>query len=130
MHVAVHDQGYVEAGTPLVYGALADPAGYPRWWPDARWEERLALRLGGRAAFRARAERQRTDLGLVLTLHGPAEGSLEWHLEPLEDGTVVNAILNLDLRGGRRRSERRLLRARAAVHRGLVGLKHALEAER
>jgi hypothetical protein len=126
MHVAAHDQGYVEADASSVYGALADLASYPRWWPDAR--DGLALRLGGRAAFRVRAERLRRDLGLVLMLHGPGNGSLEWHLEPLEDGTIVNAILNLDLPGGPRRSERRLLRARAAVHRGMVGLKHALEA--
>ena len=130
MHVAAHDQGYVEADASSVYGVLADPASYPRWWPDARWDGRLTLRLGGRAAFRARAERQRPDLGLVLMLHGPGEGSLEWHLEPLEDGTIVNAILNLDLSGGRRRSERRLLRARAAVHRGMLSLKRALEADR
>lgn len=130
MHVAAHDQGYVEASTPLVYGALADPASYPRWWPDARWDERLALRLSGRRAFGARAERHRWDVGLVLSLGGPGEGSLEWHLEPLEEGTIVNAILNLDFTGGRRRSERGLMRARIRIHRGLVGLKHALEATR
>jgi uncharacterized protein YndB with AHSA1/START domain len=128
MHVAAHDQGYVEAAATSVYGALADAPGYPRWWRDARWDGRLALRLGGRAAFHARAERHRPDVGLVLALGGPRTGSLEWHLEPLEDGTIVNAILNLHLTGGRRRSERGLMRARIRIHRGLVGLKHALEA--
>lgn len=127
MHVAAHDQGYVEAPASRVYGALADLEAYPGWWPGARWDGRLALRLGGRRGFLARDERHRAEVGLFLMLEGPAAGSLEWHLEPLEDGTIVNGILNLDLPGGRRRSERRLLRARAAVHRGLVGLKRALE---
>lgn len=128
MHVASHDQGYVEVPAPLAYAALTDLQVYPRWWPDARWRGGLVLDLGGFKPLQAHADRFRENLGLVLTLEGRAPGTLEWHLVPLEDGTIVNAILNMEGPGGRRRSARRLLRARIRIHRGLVGLKHDLEA--
>lgn len=125
MHVAAHDQGFVAASPPRVYGVLADVESYPAWWPSARGD-RPALRLAG-GTLTMRAGDHRPDVGLILHLGGPFAGTLEWYLEPEMDGTIVNSILNLDLPGGRRRSERRLLRARVAIHEGLVRLKGRLE---
>lgn len=124
-HVAAHDQGYVTAPPGAVYRLLRDPEAYPRWWPGARGSG--GLDLGPVRGLGVRAGHLREDLGLVLELSGPATGTLEWHLEPFEDGTIVNAILNLDLPVGARRAERRLLGARAGIRRGMVGLKRALE---
>jgi hypothetical protein len=47
---------------------------------------------------------------------------MEWFLEPFQEGTVVNCILDLDLAGGWRGTSRRLRRIRTAIRRGLVGL--------
>lgn len=125
MHAA-HDQGFVAADPAAVYAALSDLSAYPRWWLDARADGPLAIRLGGRW-HRVEPSDLRPGIGLVLHLQGSFPGTLEWHLQPEDDGTIVNAILNIEPPGGRRRGERRLLRCRATVHRGLVGLKGALE---
>lgn len=129
MHRAAHDQGFVAAGPSDVYEALAGLPGYPRWWTDARAGDPLELRLGGRL-LRAEASALRPDIGLILHLHGAFPGTLEWHLQPEDDGTIVNSILNIEPPGGRRRAERRLLRCRASIRRGLVGLKGSLEGTR
>lgn len=123
--MAAHDQGYVGAPPAAVYGLLGNLEGYRAWWPDAAGPTELALDGFGRLS--AVPGRFREDLGLFLDLSGGAAGTLEWHLEPFEEGTVVNAILNLDVSAGRRRASRRLLAARGSIRRGMVGLKRALE---
>ena len=124
-HVAAHDQGFVDAPVSAVYMALRDVPSYVEWWPDAAGPS--TLDLGRLRGLRVAADRFREDLGLFLSLEGRGTGTLEWHLEPFEGGTIVNAILNLDLSGGPRRSARGLLGARMSVRRGLVELKHRLE---
>jgi hypothetical protein len=151
MHRAAHDQGFVAVGPSAVYAALAHLPGYPAWWPDARADGQLELRLGGRL-LRAEASAFRPDIGLIIHLRGAFPGTLEWHLEPggfggaprpehpetgagwradpptgEDDGTIVNSILNIEPTGGRRRAERRLRLCRASIRRALVGLKGALE---
>lgn len=114
-----HDQGFVAAAPGRVHAALRDPAGYPGWWPGTavRGGE-LELPLARHHA--AVPERERDGLGLHLMFGGD---SLEWYLEPFEEGTVVNAFLEVD----GPRSDRALLRMRGEIRRGLVGLKKKLE---
>jgi len=126
MQVAAHDQGFVAAGPSAVYEVLADLEGYPGWWRDARADGPLAILLGGRWML-AEPSSPRPGIGLVLHLRGRFPGTLEWHLQPEDDGTIVNSILNLDPPGGPQRAARRMLRCRGAIRRGLVGLKGALE---
>lgn len=123
MHVASVDQGFVAASPDAVFARLADPATYPAWWPDATAG---ALRLGG-GDVRMVQERRREGIGLTSRLEGRVPGTLEWYLEAFEDGTIVHAILHLQPPGGARRSARRLLRARASLRRGLLGLKRDVE---
>lgn len=125
--MAAHDQGFVPAPPATVYGLLAEPASYPSWWPGtaASGDGRVTLPLGGRPQVTA-PEALREGIGLVLRLAGSAPGTLEWYLEPTDGGTMVNCVLDVNIRGGPRRSSRVLLHMRAAVRRGLVGLRRAL----
>ncbi|MDQ4005340.1 MAG: hypothetical protein M3135_03440 [Actinomycetota bacterium] len=126
MRLRAHDQGFVAAPPASVYSTLGDRFAYRRWWPGASMGESdgvIRLRLGRRVVD-ARPEGHRDGLGLYLTVQG---GSLEWYLEPFEEGTIVNAFADLDLPGGPRAAARRLLAARSSVRTGLVGLKVWLE---
>jgi len=119
-----HDQGFVAASPDRVYRLIARPESYPIWWPGSMLTgDGLSLPVAGGAAT---AERERNGVGLHLVY---GERSLEWYLEPFDEGTIVNAFLDLPARPGRRAS-RRLLRLRGAVRRGLVGLKKELEGSR
>jgi hypothetical protein len=120
-----HDQGFVPSPPDVVYPILADVDGYPAWWPGARvWgrDPDLLLQLPRAPRVVARVDRVRPGVGLFLRLDPPMEGALEWYLEPFEEGTVVNCLLQLDLEGGPRAVARRLKRLRAGVHQGLAGL--------
>ncbi|MGH2652289.1 MAG: SRPBCC family protein [Actinomycetota bacterium] len=130
MRVAAHDQGYVKAPTGTVYKALAEPSKYSAWWPRARArvrEGRLEVAFLDRRLCSVEMDRERPGTGLVLELGGALTGTLEWYLEAFPDGTIVNSILNLDVRGGRGRAARKLLRVRAALRRGMVALASAVE---
>lgn len=116
-----HDQGFVGAAPARVYEVLADPSSYPTWWPGARaGPEGVSLPLARRP--RPAGPRQlRDDVGLHLVSE---DRHLEWYLEPFDDGTIVNAFLEV---APGRWADRRLLRMRGAIRRGLVGLKRRLE---
>ena len=121
--VRAHDQGFVSASPSRVYRTLLDLDSYPGWWPGSRvGRDGLALPLS-RSASGVRSERERNDEGLHLVFEG---GSLEWYLEPFDDGTIVNAFLDVGPNAGRPRG---LLRLRAGVRDALVGLKRRLEAK-
>lgn len=120
-----HDQGFVAAPPRRVYELLADPASYPGWWPGAGADGGgVSLPLGRRPRA-ARPERERAEIGLYLMF---GDESLEWYLEPFDDGTIVNAFLDVAPTGSARRASRRMLRMRAALRTALVGLKRRLEA--
>jgi uncharacterized protein YndB with AHSA1/START domain len=122
-----HDQGFVSAPPERVYEVLADLGAYPRWWPGASAADgEVRVRLRGRPSP-ASAERPRPGLGLYLRLGPPTPGTLEWYLEPFEEGTVVSCLLDLELPGGSRKARSSLRKARSEVRRGLVGLKRELE---
>jgi len=117
-----HDQGFVAASPERVYGLIARPDTYPGWWAGSSLTGAgLSLPFAGGAAG---AERERSGIGLHLVC---GAGSLEWYLEPFDDGTIVNAFLDVPAGGAGWRASRRLLRMRGAVRRGLVGLKKELE---
>jgi hypothetical protein len=112
-----HDQAFVAAPPVDVFALLAETGSYPRWWTGARMAgDAVRLPLGRGAA--AGAERERDGTGLFLVF---GEGSLEWYLEAFDDGTIVNAFLEVPESG------RGLLRMRRSLHGGLVGLKRLLE---
>jgi hypothetical protein len=120
-----HDQGFVAASPDRVYELIAQPDTYPAWWAGSRpGADGLSLPVARRAA---RVERERDGVGLHLVF---GEGSLEWYLEPFDDGTIVNAFLDVRATRPGRRASRGLLRMRGAVRRGLVGLKKELEGSR
>jgi hypothetical protein len=130
MHRQAWDQGVVWAEPSHVYRALSDPAGYGAWWPGARAsldDGRVTLRIPGLPGLRVVTERLREGVGLFLRLEGDLSGNMEWYLEPFEEGTIVSCLVELEIPGGPRRSGRALRRLRAAVRRGMVGLKRALE---
>lgn len=120
--VRSHDQGFVAAAPGEVYTLLAEPVSYPGWWPGTRANGEGVLLPLGRRPRHATPDRKREGIGLYLVFGGD---SLEWYLEPFDDGTIVNAFLDVE---AARRASRRLLRMRASVRTGLVGLKHRLEA--
>jgi hypothetical protein len=126
MRLRGHDRAFVAASLDTVDATLVDTRHYARWWPgtspsgeDGRI--RLPLRRGG---VEANPSGHRPGVGLWLELPS-YDGSLEWYLERFEEGTIVNAFLDVDLTGGRQ--ERQLLRFRRSVRLGLFGLKRALE---
>jgi uncharacterized protein YndB with AHSA1/START domain len=129
VRVRAHDQGFVLAPPAAVYATVSQPASYPSWWPgatcdaDGRSTLRLPLEPGRRSP--ASVERHRPDVGAFLSLPG-YRGTLEWYLEPFQEGTIVNGLLDVEAAGGRRGSERRLLRMRTSVRGALVGLHEAL----
>jgi hypothetical protein len=130
--ITAHDQGFVAAPPSRLYGVLAEIASYGSWWPGVRvdtQEDGFRLDLGAGGA-RARPEGRRPDVGLVIRLGPPYGGTLEWYLEPFEEGTIVNSIVDLEVAGGQGRSGRLLRRLRSGVRRGLVGLKGTLEPPR
>lgn len=118
-----HDQGFVAAPPGEVYRLIADPGMYPTWWAGSRLRgDGLSLPITGGAI---RVEGERDGIGLHLLF---GEASLEWYLEPFDDGTIVNAILDVRAPRSGWRGSRRLIRMRGAVRSGLVGLKKRLEA--
>ena len=124
-----HDQGFVAASPSVVYEVLRDIPSYGLWWPRVRVdtrEEGLRLGLVAGAAAPARTGGHREGMGLIISMGPPYDGTLEWYLESFEEGTIVNSVMDLNLRG-RRRASRALRRLRSSVHRGLVGLKRHLE---
>ena len=126
MRLRSHDQVFVAASPRDVDARLADGDGYPVWWPgSARSEGGLVLALG-RERLVSRIEGRREAVGMWLPLPD-LDGSVEWFLEPFEEGTIVNAFLDVVLDDGPRAAARRLRRMRVSVHRALVSLKRSME---
>jgi hypothetical protein len=111
VRVSAHDQAFVSAPPEAVYERLADLSSHPKWWPGLRTTPR--------------GNRHRPGVGLFVELGEPYRGTVEWYLEPFQDGTVVNCIVDLDLPGGARASARRLRGIRSGIRRKLVGLEEA-----
>lgn len=129
MRIRSHDQGFVAAPPTDVYRTVADLGRYPSWWDAVHVDpgDPATIALEPRVTAPVRRRQEREGTGLFLELGPPYDGTLEWYLEPFEDGTIVNCLLDIELAGSRRRVRLRLWRLRARVRAGLVGIKRALE---
>ncbi|MDP9341160.1 MAG: hypothetical protein M3Q23_03415 [Actinomycetota bacterium] len=108
-----------------VFEVLADPAGYPRWWPGAKQRPEGRLVLPGLGSVAVEATDVRPGVGLFVQVAGQGfSGHVEWFLEPYKEGTVVNGIVNVESAG--RWRERRILAVRAGLRSAMVAL-HALQ---
>ena len=124
MRLRAHDQGFVGAPPADVFQALDEPATYPQWWQGSNVEGMGIVLPLARRSPPATRDRRREGIGLFLRF---GDDSLEWYLEPFDDGTIVNAFLDVEVSGSSGRAGRHLLRRRHEVRRGLVGLKQTLE---
>ena len=113
-----HDQGFVAAAPGDVHAVLRETGSYPEWWPGARAAVGGGVELPFIRRRVAMPERERDGVGVHLVF---GSGSLEWYLEAFEEGTIVNALLEVES------TDRRLSTMRGNVRRGLVGLKRKLE---
>ncbi|MEX2459577.1 MAG: SRPBCC family protein [Actinomycetota bacterium] len=124
--MGIVDQGFVPEAPRRVYARLADLDRYGEWWTGAsvrRAGDAVELRIPRLGGTRVRLEGERPGTGVILRMAGPGlAGSLEWYLEPFKEGTIVNAILELE--PGARGHARRLLRFRRALRGSLVALRH------
>ena len=119
---ATADQGFVGTSPARVFEVLAEPAGYPRWWPGARERPPGRLLLPGFGVVAVEATGVRPGVGLYVRLEGRGfRGHLEWFLEPYKEGTVVNAIVNVE--SARRWQDRRILAVRAGLRLAMVALR-------
>ncbi len=126
MRLRSHDQVFVAAPPDAVDATLADGDGYPGWWPGAARGDGGPVLVLGRGRFPTWIDGRREGVGMWLPLRD-LDGSLEWFLEPFEEGTIVNAFLDVVVRGRPNAAARRLRRMRVSVHRALVSLKRSLE---
>ena len=126
MRLRSHDQVFVAVPPEDVDARLADGDGYPVWWPGSAVSADGLLLALGRERLSSRIEGRREAIGMWLPLPD-LDGSVEWYLEPFEEGTIVNAFLDVVLENRPRAAARRLRRMRISVHRALVSLKRSME---
>lgn len=81
--VDVVDETFLAAAPDVVAAEFADPARWPRLWPDLRLEVMA----------------DRGVEGMRWTVHGALVGSMEVWLEPVLDGTVLHYFLRADPTG-------------------------------
>lgn len=121
--IRAHDQGFVRAAPHEVFRRLDELSTYAEWWPGSKPDAAgIVLPLAKRLPPASR-DRRREGTGLFLRF---GDDSLEWYLESFDDGTIVNAFLDIRADGSRARAERRVLRMRRALRGGLVGLRRAM----
>ncbi|GAA3037391.1 polyketide cyclase / dehydrase and lipid transport [Actinokineospora globicatena] len=114
--VDVVDETFLAVPPPVVATVFADPAAWPRFWPD--------LRLDVYA--------DRGAEGLRWTVRGGLVGTMEVWLEAVLDGTLVHYFLRADTPGPLtpRRLAAERTRRQLAAKRVALGLKSVLEAGR
>jgi hypothetical protein len=119
---ATADQGFVGVPPVRVFEVLADPAGYPRWWPGAKERPPGGLLLPGFGPVAVGATGVRPGIGLLVRVKGRGfSGHVEWFLEPYKEGTVINGIVNVESK--RRWRQRRILAVRAGLRSAMVALR-------
>ncbi|GAY15647.1 polyketide cyclase / dehydrase and lipid transport [Mycobacterium sp. shizuoka-1] len=81
--IQVADETFVAADPAAVGRAVADRAGWRRWWPDLRLE----------------VVEDRADKGIRWTVTGPLTGTMEIWLEPVLDGVLLHYFLHAEPTG-------------------------------
>lgn len=133
--VHVDDDGFVRAPRGLAYRVLTDLGQWPTFWPGCRvaargdafevllrpdrWSRPLPLVL--------RPHAWRHDEGFAVDVDGALRGRGEFWLEAGWGGTVVHHLLAAEVVSGR--PHRVLPAYRAALRRGLCGLKDSLQSD-
>jgi hypothetical protein len=84
MHsIQIADQTFIAADPAEVGRAVADPAGWRRWWPDLLLE----------------VVEDRGEKGIRWTVAGTLTGTMEVWLEPMLDGAVLNYFVHAEPAG-------------------------------
>jgi hypothetical protein len=109
--VQVADETFVAADPARVGAAVADPASWPRWWPD--------LRL---AVVEARGSK-----GIRWSVTGALTGTMEIWLEPSLDGVLLHYFLHAEPSGVSAWQLSRMNLARITHRRRVAGKKMAFE---
>ncbi len=120
--VDVVDETFLAVRPSRLAAEFADPASWPRYWPDLRL---TVVTDRGLKGFR-------------WTVHGALVGSMEVWLEPVLDGTVLHYYLRADPAGSDglpaplppRRADVEISRRQRAAKAIALGLKDLLEAGR
>jgi hypothetical protein len=81
--IQIADEMFVAAGGARVAAAIADPAGWRRWWPD----------------LRLRIVEDRAEKGMRWAVTGALTGTMEVWLEPSLDGVVLHYFLHAEPTG-------------------------------
>ena len=116
--VDVVDSTWIDVGPATLAAEIAEPASWPRWWPDLvlqvdEWRGSKGMRWFVRSAR-----------------NGLATGSMEVWLQPVDDGTVAHYFLRLDGTGaplGRRERERLVHEYRVRAKQVFWGLSDRLD---
>ena len=120
------DQGFVRTPPVRVLELLLDPTRYPAWWPGVSSAGDGTFRLPVIGEVRWAVRDVKEGVGAVVGLEGRGmRGHLQWHVDPFRDGSIVYAGTVLEPAGGW--SDRRMLRYRASLRKGLLSLKTGLE---
>lgn len=109
--IQVADATFVAASAARVGAAVADRAGWRRWWPDLRLE----------------VVEDRADKGIRWTVTGPLTGTMEIWLEPTLDGVLLHYFLHAEPSGAAAWQLARMNLARMTHRRRVAGKKMAFE---
>lgn len=118
--VQVADETFVAASPAAVGRAVADRAGWRRWFPDLELE----------------VVEDRAEKGVRWLVTGPLSGTMEIWLQPMMDGVVLHYFLHAEPTGlsGTQRARTNLAamnhRRRVAGKRMAFEIKNTLEASR
>lgn len=109
--IQVADETFVAAEAARVGRAVADPAGWRRWWPDLRLE----------------VVEDRGDKGIRWAVTGALTGTMEIWLEPALDGVLLHYFLHAEPSGASARQLARMNLPRMTHRRRVAGKKMAFE---
>ena len=137
MRLDLWDAGFVRTTRAAVHPIVADVACWGTWWPGCTTrplasavEVRLVppRPLAPPLRFVVAVTKERKDLGVDLQLTGDLQGAGEWYYLDERAGSVLHAVLHVDVadRGWRRTAAGVRASTRAALH----ALKDRLEGGR